>query len=220
MKVRVPLIGAVLAFAWNAPGAAEPPPNVFATTLRIDGVRTDVHAFESPEDPEELARGYAAAWRRERPGEPVLDSAAGAWRVVGQRDGGRYRTAQFGRLQSGRTRVVLASRELPKRPVPAESPIGLPFGSRVLRTVESTAGDRRAVQIVARVDLAPEAVTRRLRATAEGEAWRYAHATSGRAGHASAWERDGDELLIVVVPAAGGSSVLLHLDERTAGGGR
>jgi hypothetical protein len=182
---------------------------------RIDGIATQAHESRVREPVEAAVARERAAWRAERPDEPVNETAAGPWRVLGQRAGRSFRVAQFAADAAGTTRIVRSSRELgaARAAEPAELP--LPPGSRVIRRLEMAQTAGPVVQVYALSAEPPPLAEVRLDAAARRAGWDPVPASHRRyATTVRAWRRGADELLVVTTPLAAGTGLLLHLAPR------
>jgi hypothetical protein len=191
------------------PRSAVPAPTSHA--WRLDGADLHAQEFRSAEPVDVLLTQYRADWRSEQPGEPVVDSTVGAWRVLGQRVGRSFRTAQFRAEPDGATRVLL-SRGRPGAPAGRTPAVPLPPAATVIRRLEIVDGSRRALQVYGVARTSRRAAEAGLESAARRAGWdpvAASHRTTSAA--VRAWQRDGFELLVVTTQSAAGTGFLLHV---------
>jgi hypothetical protein len=208
-----------LAFAL-ASAAAVAHAEAYRDELRIDGVVVRVERRHVFLDPRAALDLEAAAWQRERPGDPVLRSIAGTSAVIGQRRGGTYRAAEFTAMPGG-TRVTVSTRDLSAKPRGPVLPFALPAGIDLVRTVETVREQPSVLQVVARASSSVARLREQLQVAAERDGWNAETlAAASATGGVLAWRRGADEMLAIVDGHDRASSVLLHVVRRAAGGPR
>ncbi|MCZ8133209.1 MAG: hypothetical protein O9284_18230 [Steroidobacteraceae bacterium] len=185
-----------------------------ARPLRVDGALTALYAVTSSLPPTEVARRYAEFWALEAEYRHVTDERVGAWRVLGRRVGPLHETLQLRGTSAGGSAGWLARRPdvttIPQQPA---LPLSLPPQAQVLRTVESAAAGRRAVQVVAIATQPPAALLATLRFAATRSGWQPVDpAASGPASRPRAlrFTRANEELWLAVVPHSRAAGFVLH----------
>lgn len=224
MSVRcatVPRLMAGLLTCASSLGAVAPQ---HRETLRIDGVRIAFERHQMAGRAAEHQSAQAQAWARDNPDEPVVQSRTGSWRIVGQRNGGEFRTAQFMDSNDGVV-ATISSREWNERARKPDLPFGMPRNVQIVRTVETVEERPSVLQVVAIARANQSDLRKQLDRSAAAAGWRVDPALDGGGARADAgvraWRREGDELMAVIGPARTGSTLLVHwvrggVSERTS----
>jgi hypothetical protein len=181
--------------------------------LLIDGVRVSFERKLLPGRAIDRLLAQAEAWERENPEEPVVRSRTADWHIVGQRNGGEFRTAQFRDTDVG-VDVATAFREWGARRAPLNLPMALPRNTHVVRTIETVGEEPSVLQIVAEARVTPRALIRQLERSASTAGWRIEPAATGAKSGVTVWRREADELMAVVATSRTGTSLLLHVVRR------
>ncbi len=205
-----------LAIAVIAPAAAGEPPH--RDVLRIDGIVVELERRNISHAALDALDAQAAAWERESPSDPVVRSTVGPWRVLGQRRGSVFRSAQFMGTPSG-TVVTLSTRDVHAKPRPPVPPFPLPAGVEVVRTVETVDEQPSVLQVVARARCSASALRERLRTAAERDGWRSQRLTAASPDAPTsllAWTRGPDELLVTLAGDERDARALLHVVRRAS----
>lgn len=138
----------------------------------VDGRPVRIDRVVATETAAEAAHRTAARWRQD--GDPVILLRSGPWQIASRLTPSGYQTAQLRDIAGGRSEGFIASWPLGPLPDRAAPPAWWPSGARLLRTVESTDGPRRAVTRIGDIALAPAAARGLIAARLIGQGWTVA----------------------------------------------
>lgn len=189
--------------------------------LRANGVPLEIRTLRSAEAPEALLERYRAAWSRQA---PLIEERIAAWHVLGRQVGARHETLQIRPAATGGTEGYIAWSDLSRPPARVPSPpIALPRGAVLLNAVESGQQGRVARQFLSRAPQAAAVLRRRIALSARSHGFVPLVPQKGAGSSAASepfhWSRGSELLVIVVQPAAEGSSIWMH-HETNAGAPR
>lgn len=223
--MRVKLASAVLLAvvgSLHGVGSLARAPGGYAGTLRIDGVETRIEESYLAAPADLAAREYQARWRVDDPSSVVAETVVAGTHVLGQRRGRSYRTAQFSAEPDGRTRVLVAHRDLVAAPRREPPPLPLPRGTRVIRELAMSEGSQAVLQIYSTVPASRASTMAALLDAARRAGWGPAAAQrASERGESAvlAWRRGGDELLIAVGGAGMRTTLLVHAVRESSSAG-
>lgn len=184
--------------------------------VEVNGVPLAVTERALPADAEHAARVLHSRWRRETPAAWIGWQRVGPRHIVSRLRGALHETASIRPAVGGRgSRVVISVLDMSTSPRPMPpAPVDLPHGSRWLSSARplDDAGETTS-EWLAFTDRPPAAARSAWRASLHRSGWGE-RVRSGVPGEL--FEREGETILLHLLPVGRGTSVVLQLNRGSA----